>query len=198
MIQPHDQTQTSEVWPVRRSIRLVWQSAETWRSIPEYEGFYEASSSGRIRSVDRIDSNGHRLRGRVLKQQLHHSGKLIYRHVCLSREGKVILRLVHDLVASAFTGRPRAEGEQTRHRNHNPSDNRAANLVFGTPSENQQDSVRDGRHWPSTKTHCPKNHPYDDTNTLLYHHYGYRHRICRACRADRYREGTQRKRLLKM
>ena len=42
------------------------QSIEEWRPVSGYEGAYEVSDQGRVRSVDRVDSAGRRLRGRVL------------------------------------------------------------------------------------------------------------------------------------
>lgn len=73
---------------------------EIWKDIPQYEGCYQASSLGRVRSLDRIvvNSNGivRSLKGKVIKQ----SGNDGYLQVALSGKTK----RVHQLVAMAFLG----------------------------------------------------------------------------------------------
>ena len=41
---------------------------ESWRAIPGFEGFYEVSNFGRVRSLPRIRTSGLPLRGKILKQ----------------------------------------------------------------------------------------------------------------------------------
>ncbi|WP_082405506.1 NUMOD4 domain-containing protein [Lacticaseibacillus pantheris] len=48
---------------------------EEWKPIKQYEGIYEVSNLGRVRSVDRFDTNGHHLRSVVLKP--HYNKKRI-------------------------------------------------------------------------------------------------------------------------
>jgi len=66
-----------------------------------------------------------------------------YLQVALSRGGKRFQKKVHHLVLEAFVG-VRAHGQETRHKNGIPSDNRLDNLCWGTHSENYQDRVRHG------------------------------------------------------
>lgn len=151
---------------------------EQWRPIPGYEGAYEVSSLGRVRSLDRVTDRGRRWKGRVMRPAALKSGYLI---VSLWREGKQTTPLVHRLVLAAFVG-PAPEGCEALHANGINSDNRIANLSWGTHSENQLDQVAHGTHTKASKTHCPSGHPYDEANTYVYPNG--RHRACRRCRAD--------------
>lgn len=53
---------------------------------------------------------------------------------------------VHSLVATAFWG-PRPEGQEVRHLDGNPKNNRADNLAYGTRTENILDVYKTGRPW---------------------------------------------------
>lgn len=79
------------------------EKAEVWQAIPEYEGLYEASSLGRIRSLDRNihcrDGSVKRYSGRLLQPQLMSTG---YLTVQLSKGGIATHCLIHRLVAMAF------------------------------------------------------------------------------------------------
>jgi hypothetical protein len=66
-----------------------------------------------------------------------------YAVVCLCRAGHAARHLVHRLVLEAFIG-PRPEGMQCRHLDGDPTNNRPANLRWGTPAENGADAVRLG------------------------------------------------------
>ena len=90
---------------------------EIWKSIPEFEGYYEASSLGRIRSLDviRTAPNGGEWvkKGQILKPRvINDFGHL---GVKLSVNGVKCDRTVHYLVATAFHGE-RPEGLLIRHR----------------------------------------------------------------------------------
>jgi hypothetical protein len=106
---------------------------ELWVPIAGFEGRYEVSDQGRIRSVDhRVRcKNGTRLvKGRVLRPAPHRRGHLM---VMLGRGNNCD---VHRAVAIAFHGSPGEKGMEVLHLNHNPADNRAENLRWGTRSEN--------------------------------------------------------------
>lgn len=113
---------------------------EIWHPIPGLEGYYEASSEGRIRSRDRLILH----RGRGL--QLRHGAILKQQHSCgylnITLFGKTYR--VHQLVARAFHG-PQPSGTWVLHHNDIRQDNRADNLYFGSPSQNVQDAIRNGR-----------------------------------------------------
>jgi hypothetical protein len=96
---------------------------------------------------------------------------------------------VHSLVILAFVG-PRPDGEQVRHLNGNPADNRLTNLAYGTQSQNQQDSLRHGTHAQAAKTHCPRGHSYLDEGNVMHRRTGGRR--CRACHAIQRQESMAR------
>ncbi|MBT2485796.1 MULTISPECIES: NUMOD4 motif-containing HNH endonuclease [unclassified Microbacterium] len=118
--------------------------SERWKAIPGYEGRYEASDMGRIRSLDRIatlvDGRTRKQRGRILRPT-----KRRYWCVCLSEVRPRKFATVHSLVLAAFVG-PRPEGMVGRHLDDNRDDNGLANLAYGTQSDNMLDSVRNGTH----------------------------------------------------
>jgi hypothetical protein len=118
---------------------------ETWRDIPGFEGRYQVSDLGRVRSLD------HRVRlvvhgvetarlspGRILRPGAQASG-----HVTVAL-GRGNSRPVHQLVLAAFVG-PCPAGQEVLHGNHQPADNRLDNLEYGTRSDNLKMDYRDGR-----------------------------------------------------
>jgi hypothetical protein len=123
---------------------------EIWKAIPEYEGLYEASSDGRIRSVDRVvktfsargnrAANLHR-KGKVLALNVGPHGYLL---ACLSKDGAAKTRRVNVLVCAAFHGPRPTDDLQACHNNGNKNDNRAANLRWDTAKANQADRVQHG------------------------------------------------------
>lgn len=122
---------------------------ERWRPCPEFEDHYQVSDRGRVRSLDRFDSIGRRIRGRILKPKLNRYG---YPYVHLSRDGVAYARTVHRLVARAFHGGPfRYRGvngwrrhAEVRHRDGDRTNSRASNLCWSTAAQNQADRVRHG------------------------------------------------------
>ena len=116
---------------------------EIWKDIPGYEGKYQASSLGRIRSLDRIieRSDGKPLphRGRVL----HSYRKNSTGHRALLLGSSRIPCSVHRLVALAFLG-PCPEGCEILHTNGDAADNRIENLRYDSHRENFKDIYRQG------------------------------------------------------
>lgn len=102
---------------------------EIWKQIKNYEGLYEVSNMGRVRSLPRKTT-----KGKIIKpSDLRH-----YESVCLSKNGKLRKFLTHRLVANAF---PEIcgtwfDGCEVDHLNGNAFDNRAENLKVCTPKEN--------------------------------------------------------------
>ena len=125
--------------------------SEIWKAIPNYEGLYEASSSGRVRSIDRIVTQYSakagkpvplRRSGKVLCQDLQVTG---YFSLTLSKDGVRRTHRVNIVVCKAFHGNPPI-GHVCRHLNGIRSDNSASNLCWGTHKENQADRHIHGTH----------------------------------------------------
>jgi hypothetical protein len=139
------------------------ESSERWLPVPGYEGYYEVSDLGRVRSLDRwirqLSPAGnlvcHHRRGRVLRPQCAPS--TTHAHVRMSRDGAAEQRFVHQLVLETFVG-PRPIGLQACHGPSGARDNRLSNLRWDTPSENSFDRVRDGNNHFVNRTYCPQGH----------------------------------------
>lgn len=117
-------------------------STEYWRAIPGVDG-YEASSIGRVRSVDRtVMQRKHgaiwpiKQRGKLLKPWADNGGYLV---VTVGGQKKI---RVHTCVILAFVGLPPSPEHQCAHWNGDPSDNRHENLRWALPKENMEDQVR--------------------------------------------------------
>lgn len=120
-------------------------NTEVWRPVPGYDGFYEVSSHGRIRSLDRTVRRQMRqgvIYQRVLGKVLRASGK-VYPVVQLCKGGIVATRYVHEIVAAVFLG-PRPEGMQVCHDDGCHDNPRADNLRYDTPVGNAADRHRHG------------------------------------------------------
>lgn len=152
---------------------------EMWKPVVGYEGLYEVSDLGNVRSVDRtvIYKTGQprHYKGQTLKLKPAHG----YWRVELNRNGKPACFQVHRLVLAAFVG-PLPEGKEVCHNNGNPGDNRLENLRYGTRSENQLDRVKHGTHHEVRKTHCPRGHSLADPN-LRADQKRKGKRVCLAC-----------------
>lgn len=157
------------------------QRPEQWKPIPQYEGMYEVSDHGQVRSIDRtvVDKNGKRiaLPGKLLKPGTNELG---YLRVALSKEGVVRSCKVHQLVALAFIG-PRPQGTETCHTNDIRTDNRPINLRYDSHSENARDHVRAGNHYETKRTHCPQGHQLELPNLRANRWKQQGHRCCLAC-----------------
>lgn len=151
---------------------------EQWRPVPNYEGRYEVSDLGRVRTMERvipyIDGRRRRVQRRIRKTHLDTRG---YLAVGLTDSaGRRRTRAVHVLVAAAWLG-PRPDGMEVCHNDGDKTNPRLDNLRYDTRVENARDVVRHGQHFWASKTHCKHGHPFTAENT--YNHDGRRH--CRTC-----------------
>ena len=104
---------------------------EVWRPVAGFEGIYEVSNHGRVRSLPRLDCAGRHLRGKVLDYSPTRSGAV---RVHLHLHGVRYPRYLADLVADAFLPPPPDRGYRVAHMG--AIDNDAAwNLCWLTPGE---------------------------------------------------------------
>jgi NUMOD4 motif./HNH endonuclease. len=118
-------------WAIEHPKTLEALEGETFKAIPGYESFYEASSFGRIRSA---------WSGRVRVASPQTNGYLI---VGLSKDGNVRTHLVHKLIAITFIG-PRPAGLTINHIDGDKVNNRPENLEYCTQEANDEHAARLG------------------------------------------------------
>lgn len=115
---------------------------EIWKDIPDYEGHYQVSNLGRIRSLDRIitHKNGakHFKEGQIQKLQDNGNGRL-YKQ--MKRDGTYKNFYVSRLVMLAFVGE-RPDNYVICHIDGDLENNRLDNLRYDTPYENNIDQFR--------------------------------------------------------
>lgn len=105
---------------------------EEWRDIKGFEGLYQVSNLGRVKSLDRIDNNNRIRRGRILKPSMKKSG---YVHIILHKKGNPYYLLLHRIVAEAFIPNPN-NLPQVNHINEDKSINSSDNLEWITSKDN--------------------------------------------------------------
>ena len=118
---------------------------EIWKDIPNYEGYYQVSNLGRVKSLDRIItySNGKEVytKGKIIKQSKDSHNRL---RLILNKNGKKKNYFVHSLVALAFIGE-RPKDYVVAHCDGNNKNNDLSNLRYDTVRENSIDVFRHGQ-----------------------------------------------------
>ena len=119
-------------------------SVVTWKTIPDFNFYYEASNTGLIRSKDReVNSFSHKAqkfvrqhrKSKILSQNIRGAG---YKYVCICFDGAMKKEQVHKLVLMAFCGN-RPDGMVACHNDGNPSNNNIKNLRWDTVKNNVKD-----------------------------------------------------------
>lgn len=122
---------------------------EEWKNIKGFEGVYQVSNLGRVKSlprhVKRENDKGYFLKEKILKQNFHTGG---YLKVTFSKNGKITNKFVHRLVGEAFIPNPN-NLPQINHKDEDKSNNGISNLewcdnqynnVYGTKIKRQKKS----------------------------------------------------------
>ena len=117
---------------------------ETWRAVVGFEGFYEVSDLGRVRSLDRIV----KIRRKKCVATRYYAGRIL--KLPKNKDGYAVVTLstgfvetVHTLVLTAFVG-PKPPGFQCLHGDGDQQNNSASNLRWGTVKENSDDKTGHG------------------------------------------------------
>lgn len=112
---------------------------EIWKNINGYEGYYQISNYGNVKSMERIiyDKNGkltHRLKEKIMKPYEVNGG---YLQICLNKNGKRKPFKVHRLVAEHFLDNT-YDKKEVNHKDRNVKNNNVNNLEWVTPKENMK------------------------------------------------------------
>lgn len=166
-----------------------------WRPITGYEGLYEVSNQGEIRSLPKT-LNRHKTRPYATKMRLmtlRVGNKHGHLRVDLTGPGGVTSHWVHRLVALEFCHREPGQ-DYVLHGPNGPADNRASELRWGTAADNYADMAVHGtipEYVPPT--HCHAGHAMTPENVYVWSKRPTQ-RQCRECQRERQRRSDRRKR----
>lgn len=132
-------------------IELYDDNQEIWKDIPGYEGKYQVSNLGRIKSLKRKVLGKNPYTGKPFMRTVN---ERILRPARFCKCGHLSIPLgkgvcgkpIHRLVMEAFVGKA-PPGMEVLHRNGIPTDNRLTNLRYGTRTENILDVYYQGKRW---------------------------------------------------
>lgn len=115
---------------------------EIWKPITGYEGLYECSNMGNIKSLDRIVLKKNNIyehkKGTTIIPQLNKNG---YLQVSLWKNGRRKMKYVHKIIAENFHNNSNFDKKQTvNHKDGNKQNNKTSNLEWTTFSENNKHS----------------------------------------------------------
>jgi len=113
------------------------ENKEIWKPIKGFEGYYEISNMGRVKSLERMVPSGilgfHRKQNEIILKAAQDGYGYLF--VCLHKNNLKKYKKIHQLIASAFvTGEKK--GLQVNHKNGIRTDNSPENLEWITPKEN--------------------------------------------------------------
>ena len=140
---------------------------EIWKPIKDYEGLYEVSNMGRVRSLDKLDTLGKKIKGKMLKL-CNKDGYLV---VNLTKDGKSRLIKVHRLVGFAFV-EGWFEGAFIDHIDGNRANNVWTNLHWVTQKENMNNPIAKER---IRKAHKGRKLSYEHRQNISKSNKGHSH-----------------------
>ena len=111
---------------------------EEWKDISEYEGLYQISNYGRVRSMDRLDRLGRKNKGRLRSGYVTKAG---YRMVDLWKLGVRSKFSIHRLVMREFYG---PSDLCVNHKDSDRLNNKLENLEYCTHKQNTQHAIKTG------------------------------------------------------
>lgn len=114
-----------------KELVALGDKVEVWRDIKGYEGIYQASPVGVVRSLDRVDCRGNRLKGQLLKNCNNSDG---YHSIALCNGGHQKTFAIHKIIARTFIGK--SNGLDVNHIDGNKINNNISNLEYVTRREN--------------------------------------------------------------
>lgn len=120
---------------------------EIWKNIPTYSGIAEASSLGRVRTLDRLNKKGKSIKGRILNQRFSRCGYLLC-NIRTTYDRKTLS--VHRLIAIAFL-EVIQEKPQVNHIDGNKINNKITNLEWMDVREQQEHALFLGLLWHGEK-----------------------------------------------
>lgn len=144
---------------------------EIWKDIEGYEGQYQVSNLGRVKSLERYVVAKHNSISRR-KEKILRAGKTPdgYLTVALSKNNILRTYPVHRLVAMAFLADSDMSKTQVNHINGKKTDNNVENLEWVTQKENLRHAIQTGlngvEHWRNNKSSIPVVQYDDDSNFI--------------------------------
>lgn len=119
----------------------VTTDSEVWKDVVGYEGLYQISTFGRVKSLKRFDTRGNPLKSRILKNVSRGNG---YLSVNLCKNATAKLFNLHRLVAQAYIPNPDSK-PQVNHIDEDKTNNKIDNLEWVTIKENANHGTRNRR-----------------------------------------------------
>jgi hypothetical protein len=126
--------------------QMMKEDKEIWADIPDYDGYYQVSTHGRVRSWKNAQ-HGFRRTPKILTQHICIWG---YPYVGLSCGNKKSNKKVHRILAETFLPNP-CNYPQIDHIDRNKTNNNISNLRWCTRSQNMTNRPNKGYHFSNTK-----------------------------------------------